>query len=238
VTDITERLRQARENREAQRRLIASLDEKVRRRRVEMEQTLSDLSPPQRNPIIARATSSLRGDLRRTSIDARRSHLQQAVENERYAQAVRAHYGSPAQMLMRQTLGSQRRGLLSQQIEKSGPAELASLAEYAAATKDEELAAALCSRNSSVKPGERSFSSQDLADVLFGEKHRQVVASLLQIERLTAEALEDDRSFDNGRKTTGASIKIALMQRDEDEVGAQLPAVIEKPKAVNQETAE
>lgn len=47
--------------------------------------------------------------------------------------AASVHYKSAMQMLMRESLGSERRGRLMQQIEQSGPVELTSLAEFAAA---------------------------------------------------------------------------------------------------------
>ena len=86
--------------------------------------------------------------------------------------SVAVHYRSPAQMLARQTLGSERRSRMQQQIANSGPAELASLAELAAATDDAEMAAALCSRIYDVEPSKRSFDAAALADKLVGDEFR------------------------------------------------------------------
>ena len=81
-------------------------------------------------------------------------------------------------MLMRHDLGSARRNRIQLQIQHSGSVELASLAELAAATKDRELGAALCARNSSLKPKERTFSSHALAYALIGEDFNQVTAAV------------------------------------------------------------
>ena len=137
--------------------------------------------------------------------------------------SVAVHYRSPAQMLARQTLGSERRSRMQQQIANSGPAELASLAELAAATDDAEMAAALCSRIYDVEPSKRSFDAAALADKLVGDEFREVTQSLAEVERLKVEALGDDSTFERGRPSGQNKIKAALMKRDEERIGAEMP---------------
>src|SRR3546814_2422767 len=83
-------------------------------------------------------------------------------------------------MLARYTLGSERRSRIIQQIAASGPAELSSLAELAAATSDRELGAALCSRLSEIDPAKRPFAAVELADALVGEERSEEHTSELQ----------------------------------------------------------
>ncbi|WP_395665987.1 hypothetical protein [Methylocella sp.] len=74
------------------------------------------------------------GELKRASADERVKFVREIGRLREKVQAVREHYGSTAQLLARKGLGSERRSRLQQQVEKSGPAELASLAAFAAAT--------------------------------------------------------------------------------------------------------
>src|SRR3546814_15175632 len=89
-------------------------------------------------------------ELRRGSDDTRCADVKEAGRLREMARAWASHYRSSVQMLARYTLGSERRSRIIQHIAASGPAELSSLAELAAATSDRELGAALCSRLSEI----------------------------------------------------------------------------------------
>ncbi len=229
ATDVIDRLKQARENREQQSKLLASLEAQAAQRREEVERSLADLPQPQRGQIVARTVNGFRNELKRQSADARRTHLKEAGRLLEQTDGARAHYQSPVQMLMREGLGSERRSRLLQQIAHSGPVELASLAEFAAATKDKEFGAALCARVSDLAPNERSFSSRDLADALVGEEHRRVTAALMELDRLTQEAAHADSAFERGAANPVRSIRIARMKQAEAEVGADL-ANLDEPE--------
>lgn len=222
ATDVGESLRLARNNRQGQRRLLDELDGKVERRKADIRHSLTDLPASQQSQLTNRAVSGFLGELRRISADQRVNFVRQAARQATDAAAIKAHYKSPAQMLARYSLGSERRSRILQQIAASGPAELESLAELAAATRDMELAAALCSRIYELPPAKRSFSPQELADVLLGEEFRSVNRSLMEIERLGQEALNDDTSFETGRQSEQRLLTIALMKRAEDGVGCDI----------------
>lgn len=222
ATDVIDRLKQARENREQQSKLLASLEAQAAQRREEVERSLADLPQPQRGQIVARTVSGYRNELKRQTADARRAHLKAAGSLLEQTDGARAHYQSPVQMLMREGLGSERRSRLFQQITHSGPVELASLAEFAAATKDKELGAALCARVSDLAPNERPFSSRELADALVGDEHRRVTAALMELDRLTQEAAHADSAFERGAANPVRSIRIARMKQAEAAVGADL----------------
>lgn len=222
VTDTIDRLRQARENREQQSKLIASLEAQATQRREDVERSLADLPQPQRGQFVTRTVNGFRNELKRQSADARRAHLKEAGRLLEQTAGARAHYQSPVQMLMREGLGSERRSRLLQQMAHSGPVELASLAEFAAATKDKELGAALCARVSGLAPNERPFSSHGLADALVGEEHRRVTAALMEVDRLAQEAAHADSAFERGAANPVRSIRIARMKQAEAAVGADL----------------
>lgn len=218
VTDVGDKLRQAKENRQAQRRLLDHLEVQVQRRRKSVDESLADLPSSERVPLVNRAVAGYRGELKRETADERVAYVRKAAQLRGELQAVRDHYKSPVQMLMRQGLGSERRSRILQQVEASGPAELASLAEFAAATKDMDLGAALCSRVANLMPNQRPFSAQDLADALIGAEHRLVTVSIMEADRLAEEVANDETSFERGSPDNLRIIKIARMMKAEQAV--------------------
>lgn len=224
VMDVTGRLVQARENRAAQGKLLASVEVQVQRRRSELEQSLQDIPAVERGKITNRSVSGYRNELRRSTADARAAHVKMADQIRRETCPAKAHYSSPVQMLMREGLGSERRSRISQQIGNSGGVELAALADYAAATRDKELAAALCSRVSTLKVADRTFDPRELADVLVGDDYRRVTAAFMEIDRLSQEAIAANGAFDRSRGNPTSTIQFALMREREAAIGADFSA--------------
>jgi hypothetical protein len=222
VTDVIDRLRQAREHREQQSKLLNSLEGRAKQRRDEVERSLADLSPAQRASIVTRAVSGHRAELKRASLDGRVAYIRSISKLQDELVSAKAHYQSPVQMLAREGLGSERRSRLIHQIEKSGPVELASLSALAASTGDKELGAALLTRNSGTAVNERAFSSQELADALVGNDWRKVNQALAEVERLTLQAVHADSAFETGKLSAGRTIQVALRKRDEAAFGADL----------------
>jgi hypothetical protein len=83
------------------------------------------------------------------------------------------------------------------------------MAEYAAATGDTELGAALCSRASRYPSSDRPFQATDLAEALVGQEHRRVTQALDEIDRLAADAVHADSAFERGGNGVERSIRIA-----------------------------
>ncbi|WP_294217945.1 hypothetical protein [uncultured Sphingomonas sp.] len=218
-TDVMAALHKARSNREAQQRLIGSLEDKVEGRRGELARSLADLPQQQRIPTVNSALAGFRNELKRDSAERRLIHVREAGKHMATALAVKPHYTSPVQMLMRGSLGSDRRSRLMQQIAASGPAELASFAELAAATKDMELAAALCSRVADLDVDRRPFAPSELAEALVGDEFRRVSQALMEVERLAHEAAHDDTAFESNGRNPHRDINAALMRRAEEQAG-------------------
>ena len=222
VTDVIQRLGRARENRDQHAKLLNTLEGQVTQRRADVERSLADLPSSERSKVVTRAVNGHRAELRRKSADARLAHVREAGRIRDEVAAVRIHFQSPVQMLMRESLGSERRSRLLNQIAQSGPTELASLAAFAAATGDKELGAALCTRASSMPAGERPFSSQELADALVGETFRNVTRAIMEVDRIAAETVGSDTAFETGRTNLTRSLQAAFMRRDEEAVGGDL----------------
>lgn len=222
VTDVIDRLRRARENREQQSKLLEGLEGRAKQRHDDVERSLADLSAGQRSLVVTRAVSGYRSELKRQSLDTRVAYLKTVGSLREELNSARAHYQSPVQMLAREGLGSERRSRLLHQIEKSGKIELASLAALAASTGDKELAAALLTRNSGLPISERAFSSQELADALVGDEWRKVTQAIAEVDRLAIEAVHADSAFETGKPNGTRAVNIALMRRGEQAIGADL----------------
>lgn len=217
ITDISSKLSEARQNKKSQSSFIKKLEADVVRRVSEVERTLSDLPSRDRLQLVERTRAGARKEIKAGSANHRLVMMRKAGGIQKSVVSAKTHYRSPVQMLMRHDLGSARRNRIQLQIQHSGSVELASLAELAAATKDRELGAALCARNSSLKPKERTFSSHELAYALIGEDFNQVTAAVKEIDRITQEVAQADTAFETGRNNPKRSIEIELMRRDEQQ---------------------
>jgi|GEM_PF-973367 len=214
-TDVQARLAKAKTNRAEQKKLLGSLSSKIENKRGEVERSLSDLSQAQRIQVVGQALSGFRAEVRRSSADKRLAYVREAHEHATWKKSVETHYRSPMQMLVRDTLGSERRSRILEQIANSGPAELAALSEFAAAKRDLEMGAAVCSKLAELPAKDRPVSGNDLADALMGEKYRTVANALKEIELLGDEALLDDREFENGRADATSRVALGLKKRAE-----------------------
>lgn len=190
------------------------------RRRKELESSLDSIDAHTRRSMVGKAVAGYRSELARKSKEARLAHTRELAGLADQVRAVEVHYRSAMQMLMRDTLGSERRGRIQQQIENSGPVELASLAELAAATKDRELAAALCGRVHGMKRDDRPFKAAELADVMFGRQHRELSQALVEAERRVLEALQADQEFETGSGKPQRALQVAMLKKREREIGA------------------
>lgn len=222
VTDLRATLTRARELHSEASKRLDEMNVRVAKRREELRANLHDLSPAQQSLILNRALGGLRADLKRDSADARTARLREIDALRRQAEDASAHYHSPMQMLMRDSLGSERRSRLIQQLEHSGKVELASLAALAVSSKDRELAAVLASQVGRMPHGDRPFSPHELADLLLGDEHRAVQAAIMEVGELAQRAVLDDREFETGRRVD--RVGLALRARDRSALGAaELP---------------
>lgn len=218
--DIRIALTMIHNNRNQHDNIVRNANASLARRRRELESSLDGIGARERDAMVGKAVSGHRVELARQSKDARLALTRELAGLAERIRSAEVHYRSPVQMLMRDTLGSERRSRIQQQIEQSGPVELASLAELAAATKDRELAAALCGRVHGLRRDDRPFNAGELADVLFGEQHRELSQALVEAERRVLEALQADQEFETGRRNPQRSVQIAMLKKREAEIGA------------------
>lgn len=218
--DVRTTITRIQQNRVRHANILQRIGEQVERHRDGVERSLQSLSAKERSSVVNKSLSGFRAAQIRETAEPRIVLTREMDRLRRAAQSAATHYRSPVQMLMRDTLGSERRSRIMQQIASSGPAELASLAEYAAAQKDKELAAALCSRVADMPRGERPFSAGELADVICGELHRELSQALVEAERHVLEALEDEQVASTGKGNPQRVLEIAMLKKRELEIGA------------------
>lgn len=219
-TDVRATITKIHASRNAHSTLLRNLDRKLESHREQVSASLRGLDPKDRPSVVSKSVRGLRSEIARESADQRLAHTRELAELAERVRSAGTHYKSPVQMLMRDTLGSERRSRIMQQIANSGPVELASLAEYAAARRDNELAAALCSRIADLPRAERPFSAGALADVLFGELHRELSQVMVEAERRVLEGLNEDTEFETGSRNPQRSLQVAMLRKREQEIGA------------------
>lgn len=219
-TDVRTTITRIQQSRIRHANILERIGEQVERHRDSVERSLHSLGAKERSSVVNKSLSGFRAAQIRETAEPRIVLTREMNRLRHVAQSAATHYRSPVQMLMRETLGSERRSRIMQQIASSGPAELASLAEYAAAQKDKELAAALCSRVADMSRSERPFSAGELADVIFGDLHRELNQALIEAERHVLEALEDEQVTSTGKGNPQRVLEIAMLKRREQEIGA------------------
>lgn len=236
VTDVRATLARSRENRGALSKWVTDLNARTVKALKNAEPSLASFSEHERSTILKRMEGTERAKVKDMSADTRRTIVREAGRISTLMASAKVHYQSPVQMLMRDSIGSERRSRLMEQIAASGPAELASLAALAASTNDKDLGAALCTRLSKMDRAQRLFTAQELADALVGAEWREVNRAILETERLTLETVTEDRAFETGRDQ-GRQVKIALMKREEEQFAEPQEADDDDPQGDGLEDA-
>lgn len=219
--DVRSLREKAQNNRDQLSSMIDAANAKVNIRHETLKSNLQDVPAPSRDVAVARGLAAFRGEIKDQTADARTAHVRSAAAMRATAIAAKPHYRSPAQMLARYTLGSEKRSRIMQQIENSGPAELLSLAELAAATGDKELGAALASRVFPMSPDKRPFDVNELADAIMGEEWREISKALDEVESMAVDIARRDRDFETGRADGTNLIEQALRQQQAEALYAE-----------------
>jgi hypothetical protein len=138
------------------------------------------------------------------------------IEMNRLAAAVRTSAPNmmPLKLASQFNIGSDRRARLLAECSILQPATLKSMAEMAVANNDRELASVCIHLNDTKNAKDRSFSSQELADQVFGEHHRACHAHVNAIVDGADSAHAAERQLESGRTDSWSTIEAALNARD------------------------
>lgn len=199
--------------RRQQNETIGRLNNRLDAHREGLTGSLRGIPAPERTRIIQQSVSGRRRELAKESHDLRLAYTRQLSEIAARSKEAQQHYGSTVAHLMRRTLGSEMRSRYAQQIERSGRAELKSMAELAAATRNEDLAAALIGRVSEIRAQDRPFAARDLADHLVGDELREVRQALARAQLASLEALDADTRFETGKSNPHRRMELAVLRK-------------------------
>lgn len=175
------------------------LNLKVIAKKAEIDKHLELIDPSVRKSSEAHFAAELatfQKELRKAS-DAERwetlRDLQGLYESTSYA---RENLGDPRKLATAHGLGEEKRSRLEASLASMGPAAMASLARKAEVTQDRDLAAALIAANDLGPAKERSFSSQGLAEKLFGDDAKAVRDLAKEINHGLQSAMTVNREFE------------------------------------------
>jgi hypothetical protein len=200
--------------------VIAGIDAKVSARRDDLAKNLSELPTAARLAAVDAAASTLKSTLKNETNPKRTELLRRIARLADDARRARSLYDNPVTMLMRATLASDKRRVIFDNMEASGKTELGMIAGLAVASKDLDMAAAVCARLYQVKPATgRPTSPRAVADALLGELQREMLGALLEVDSILTEAALANRLMESGRSTGIGNVELALKKRREAEVG-------------------
>ncbi|AJD43578.1 hypothetical protein C9413_27895 [Rhizobium sp. SEMIA 4085] len=222
INDLRASLQRAKSLSTQHSNLLAKLEGQIKSHADSIEASAKYLNAAERSTVITRAVAAKRHELVNGSSPERIDLLRKIDAEDAAIMAASIHYDSAVQILMRSSIGSEKRTLIAGQIAQAGNAELLSLAHLAAATNDQAMGAALVSRVSTIPPGKRPFSSQSLANVLVGETLAEAQLIFGEMEALLVGALATGKAFETGQIDTLGKIKAALLKRNNAEKQARL----------------
>lgn len=161
----------------------------------------------------AKARNKAAVDIKANSDDARWEVLRELTAQVDRLSATEALWASPVIVLSRAGLGTPERSDFLRQAQGSGPAELRSLAQWAASTGNRVLGAALVSIVDRMPRKDRPFSSHDLARALVGEETDKMLAAIASVRGAVQDTINKNRAFTNGRTNPLDAVKAALRNR-------------------------
>jgi len=141
----------------------------------------------------------------RSSEAERTKRLRDLVELERHACTLAKLYESPAAVLARVGLGSEKRDRYAAQLAHAGPTELPNAARWALATGDRELGAAVMQLAGRVPKDDRLFSSADLAGAMVGAEVKAVQGMLAAARRAVQKCINENRAFERDSRVSGTA---------------------------------
>jgi hypothetical protein len=198
----------------SQARLLANHGIEIEKAKNSAASSLRHVRPDKRNQVINDTIQGARAEQARLSKDQRIAHVREITELATRAAEALPFYTNPISVLNRRTLADPKRQAYMADLADAGPAELAQLAEYAAATGNHALAYACVARCDKMPQRERPFSRRELADHMVGEECFAAQVALREVELAGMQALYDDTSFETGETSGQRSLEIAAKRRE------------------------
>ena len=200
-----------------------ALDQRTEKKVAEVERLSRSLNQRERQRIVEQEKPGLRREVDRETEASRWEVLKSLKRAEEEILAVESQYATPAVLLAREGLGSDKRSRYLEQLSHSGPAEVRNFAAHAVATKDKVLGAAVLSRLDALNKRDRDLvgvTRQELAEALVGADFQNAQAAIARVKNRLREALNANRAFSTGSRRLRAQSKIAMGLRRGAEKGA------------------
>jgi hypothetical protein len=203
--------------------LIAAHRDRIERKKAELDADAADTSRgfdanAEAKDVIARAAKQkatraydefVRG-VRILTAPNRDGLLNELDAINKRAEVVTKLFPTPVQMLAVAGLGSAERTTYHTQTAHAGPAELASLANYAIANGNSILGAALMARLGTLPKGAKPFSALGLANAMVGERHRNLIKTAQTVSATFQRFVNQNRAFERGKTDVTANMADAL----------------------------
>jgi hypothetical protein len=154
-----------------------------------------------------------RNSLLRSLFNSMATELSESrIEMNRLAAAVRTSAPGmmPLKLASQFNLGSERRARLLAECSILQGATLKSMADLAVANNDRELASVCIHLNDLKSPKDRSFSSQELADKLYGDSAQFCHGHVSAIVHAADSAHAAERQLESGKTDSWSTIERAL----------------------------
>lgn len=169
--------------------------------------------------IIEKKVATLRKELRDRTSKERYNTLSDIDAAAKQVSAVKDLYRSPATMLMREGLGSEKRSRYLHQLANSGPTELEAMAALAANTGNVVLGAAVLSTLDGIKNKKDrelvNVSRDELSSLMVGDQFAKAQEALLIVANRTQASFNSNHAFELGKDNPTARIGMALRKQNE-----------------------
>lgn len=163
------------------------------------------------------------------TVEERNELLTELRQARQTLNLVRTTWSSPLAILMRSTLGSEKRAIYNRNLEAEGPTALANAMSEAVATGDKELAAACCSRFDSIgNEGQKlvRFSKDDVAEVIAGDDWNKAQEALGLADYAIASGELAEKEINGLKIAPTEKIKVGMIR---DELEAKLGRSLDGP---------
>jgi hypothetical protein len=230
-TGCTSLAEKAKSRLESHARLLARHSVEIDKAKQSAAGSLRHISRDRRDQAIRDTVRGARAEQARLSKDQRLAHVREITELAQTASEALPFYVNPVAVLNRRTLADPKRQAYVANLADAGPAELAQLAQYAAATSDHALAYACIARCERMPARDRPFSRQELADHMVGDECFAAQVALREVELAAMQALYDDTAFETGESSGQRSLEIAAKRRELDRyIGDREPVDEDEPE--------
>lgn len=195
-------------------------DVEVRRAEIANRWKQMDVSEADRRRFVTQENQKTRSTIRANSAYELDTLFKEAGALYYQIAEQKPYYASPAMVLNRQGLGTDKRGQLERSAEKARPVSLAGMMQFAIGTSNLVMAAALIQENDARRESERGFSSTAALKAIKVEEYDKAQTYLRMAESRFQMIVLAIRTWNSGKSNPIDFMTLTLRERgDEAAVG-------------------